>query len=114
MVWRLYHLVPEENFLWFAHGCMPLSSSFECVCQPVPIYAASLYHYLSQGDELLDENSKELNGETTEKAVWGPSALNVASTLGMFASVRQWVNMVMVEMWCCQSQLSRWVLVGGH
>ena len=48
--------------------------SFECVCQPVPIYAASLYHYLSQGDELLDENSKELNGETTEKAVWGPSA----------------------------------------
>ena len=65
----VYYVVPEEKLLSVAHGC-----TFECVCQPVPIYAASLYHYLSQGDELLDENSKELNGETTEKAVWGPSA----------------------------------------
>ena len=90
-----------------------LDSSFKFfgyACQPVPIYAASFCHYLSQGDGLLDENGKELNGEVTEKAVWrGPIA-----TGGMFASVRQCVKMVMVEMRCCQSQLLRWVLVGGH
>lgn len=67
----------RNSFRWHTAACLiPPSSSFGCVHQPVPIYAASFRLPLSysQGEGLLDENSEELNGEPTEKAVWGPNA----------------------------------------
>ena len=78
VLWRLYRVVPEEKFLWLAHGCM-FDSCFKLFWMFLPACtdlcsSFPLTHYLSQGDGLLDENSTELNGETTEKAVWGPFA----------------------------------------
>lgn len=106
----------RNSFGWHTVACLiHLSSSFGCFCQPVLIYAAPFRLPTILAKEMdcwmriarssMAKQRRRLCGAHLPKCFFrGRDVCNV----------RQCVNMVMVEMRCCQSQLLRWVLVGGH